>query len=885
MQWHKLQKHAFRQTKAFKILPTIYSLTSTLTNSFMKKIRQVLLLCLLALTVSVMAQTGPYTWKNVQIVGGGFVPGIIYSESQPGLVYARTDIGGAYRLDPATNKWIPLTDWINWDQWGYTGIVSLATDPVDPNRLYLAAGTYTNSWDPNNGAILRSTDKGNTFQITPLPFKLGGNMPGRGMGERLVVDPNKNSVLYLGAPSGNGLWRSIDYGATWAKVNSFPTAGTYAEDPTDVNGYLNDLQGIVWITFDKRSGTAGNTTQVIYVGVADKGNSVFRSTDGGATWSAVPGQPVGYIPHKGKLDTVNGFLFIAYSDTGGPYTGAKGEVWRLNTSTGVWTNISPIVASSSDNFFGYSGLALDKQSPGTLMVTGYSAWWPDTQIWRSKDNGTTWTRIWDWTRYPNRSFRYTHDITAAPWLYWGGIPTGGRPGAEVSPKLGWMTESLEIDPFNSNKMMYGTGATIYGTDNLTTWDSGGKIAITVKAVGLEETAIQELVSPPVGPQLLSGMYDIYGFTHQSVDVVPNAFFEGPRIATVSIDYAELSPSYMFRVGDGDIANSLKAAGYSTNGGTSWTPVLAQPTGVDNGTGTCAVSANGTRVVWSPVDAGVHYTTNNGKSWIASTGVPAGALVESDRVNANKFYAFKSGTFYVSTNGGTSFTAAATGLPDLQFKAVPGKEGHIWATAGASGMLRSVNSGATFTTVTNVTEADNVGFGKAATGQTYMAIYTSAKIGGIRGIFRSDNEGVTWVRINDDAHQYGWTGKVITGDPRIYGRVYIGTNGRGIIYGDVNAAAASSATAMLGADASALTISPNPIDGQELRFNLKGEKDNTMQLVVTDFNGNILYRQQIAGKDFREDVMAVKLRQKLLSGVYFLQIQSDNQFYSARFVVK
>ena len=59
---------------------------------------------------------------------------------------------------------------------------------------------YTNSWDPNNGAILRSTDKGATWQATALPFKLGGNMPGRGMGERLAVDPNRNSVLYFGAP-------------------------------------------------------------------------------------------------------------------------------------------------------------------------------------------------------------------------------------------------------------------------------------------------------------------------------------------------------------------------------------------------------------------------------------------------------------------------------------------------------------------------------------------------------------------------------------------------------------------------------------------------------------------------------------------------------------
>lgn len=80
--------------------------------------------------------------------------------------------------------------------------------------------------DPNNGAILKSTDYGQTFTTVTLPFKVGGNMPGRGMGERLAIDPNKGSILFLGARSGNGLWKSTDYGSTWAKVTAFPNAGT-----------------------------------------------------------------------------------------------------------------------------------------------------------------------------------------------------------------------------------------------------------------------------------------------------------------------------------------------------------------------------------------------------------------------------------------------------------------------------------------------------------------------------------------------------------------------------------------------------------------------------------------------------------------------------------
>ena len=78
------------------------------------------------------------------------------------------------------------------------------------------------------------------------------------------------------------------------------------------------------MTFDKRTGTAGNTTQTIYVGVADKQNTVYRTTNGGTTWERVAGQPTGYLAHKGVLDTAGGNLYIATSDTGGPYDGGQG---------------------------------------------------------------------------------------------------------------------------------------------------------------------------------------------------------------------------------------------------------------------------------------------------------------------------------------------------------------------------------------------------------------------------------------------------------------------------------------------------------------------------------------------------------------------------------
>ncbi|MEU1130402.1 xyloglucanase [Streptomyces sp. NPDC005900] len=735
--------------------------------------------------VAAAVKAAPYDWKNVRVDGGGFVPGIVFNRSERHLAYARTDIGGAYRWQESSASWTPLLDSVGWDDWGHAGVVSLASDSVDPDRVYAAVGTYTNDWDPGNGAVLRSADRGATWRKADLPFKLGGNMPGRGMGERLAVDPHDNDVLYLGAPSGKGLWRSTDAGATWRQVTNFPNPGDFQQDPGDTSGYNSDKQGIVWVTFDESTGAGDGKTQTLYVGVADKANSVYRSTDGGGTWSRVGGQPTGLLAHKGVLDAENGYLYLAYSDRAGPYDGGKGQVWRYATRTGEWKNISPV--AEADTSYGFSGLSVDRQHPGTVMVTGYSSWWPDTQIFRTRDSGANWTSAWSYSAYPTRQNRYTMDISSVPWLSWGAHPAP----PEQSPKLGWMTESLEIDPFDSDRMMYGTGATVYGTENLTRWDApGGTFTIRPMVKGLEETAVNDLAAPESGAPLLSALGDIGGFRHTDLTKVPERMYTSPTFSsTTSLDHAAARPSTVVRSGDADAAPHVA---FSTDNGVTWSGGQ-EPSGVTGG-GTVAAAADGSRFVWSPAGAGVHTAAGPGAAWTAAGGIPQGAVVESDRVDPKRFYGFKSGTFYASSDGGSTFTAkASTGLPaegPVKFQAVPGRTGDIWLAGGKAGgtygLWHSTNGGASFTRVAGVQEADTIGFGKAAPGASYQALYTSARIGGVRGVFRSTDAGASWVRVNDAGHQWGWTGGAITGDPNVYGRVYVGTNGRGIVQGDTAA---------------------------------------------------------------------------------------------------
>nr|BFE72597.1 hypothetical protein GCM10020092_058980 [Actinoplanes digitatis] len=283
--------------------------------------------------------------------------------------------------------------------------------------------------------------------------------------------------------------------------------------------------------------------------------------------------------------------------------------------TGEWTDVSPVKLSAGDDlYFGYSGLTVDRQKPGTLIVATQISWWPDAIFFRSTDSGATWTRIWDWNGYPSQTKRYTMDISANPWL---DFNTNPQP-PEATPKLGWMNESVEIDPFDSNRMLYGTGATVYATTQLTNWDSNTTFTIRPMAKGLEETAVLDLASPPSGAPLVSALGDIGGFHHADLDAVPATFHDQPSLGSnTSLDFAELNPQVFVRVGNADAAPHI---GVSSDGGKNWY-AGQEPAGVTGG-GSVAVSADANAVVWAPAGAQVHYSTTRGSSWTLSTGLPA-----------------------------------------------------------------------------------------------------------------------------------------------------------------------------------------------------------------------------------------------------------------------
>ncbi len=711
----------------------------------------------------------PYTWRNVVIRGGGFVTGIIFSRVQQGVVYARTDIGGAYRYDPANKSWIPITDFIGQKESNYLGIESIAADPIDANRVYMAVGMYTQSW-AGPGAFMRSDDRGDTWKVIPTPnMKMGGNELGRSNGERLAVDPHQNKILFFGSRR-NGLWKSTNEAESWSKVESFPLK----EDDKGL--------GIPFVVFDANSGKPGVATPVIYAGVSRKENNLYRSTDGGTTWGLLPKQPKGFIPARMALDR-DATLYVAYGDDPGPYAVQEGALYRYDPKQDTWTDIAPIHRSDTDRF-GWGAVTVDPRRPGTLLAATIDRWSTRAEVFRSVDRGKTWKPL---------MVQAELDSGGAPHVYHG--------RAKLDPPQ-WVGD-IEIDPFNSDRAMEIEGGGVWLTEDLTNADKDKPTHWSFHTKNLEETAVRGLISPPEGAPLLSVMGDMCGFRHDSLDESPkNGKFANPMCASGdAIDFAGKKPAIMARVGTYPWDNSKGPRGaVSKDGGTHWTQFGAEPPG-SAGSGSVAVTADGATILWAPKEGKVGYSSDGGTTWKVAAGLPNAAKlpdwapsnlrVAADRVNPKKLYAFDalSGTAYFSSDGGANFKVGARGLPSLpdydlisaSISAVPGVEGDVWITSGKQ-PLHSTDSGATYERLDGIEESYSLGFGKAAPGQSYPALYLSGKMGGLIAFYRSDDGGAHFARINDDQHQYGGS-HLLIGDPRVYGRVYVAAGGRGIIYGE------------------------------------------------------------------------------------------------------
>jgi len=707
----------------------------------------------LALTGAPPAQAQSYRWGNVAIGGGGYVTAVIPSKTQRNLYYARTDVGGAYRWDPTSSKWIPLLDGFSEDDIGLYHVESIALDPKNNAVVYIVAGVPYFS----NGktVVMRSTDYGATWsRITDVSnlWRAHGNGMGRGNGERLQVDPGNSNVLYAASRT-NGLFKSTDAGATFSRLTSLPVT-------TTPNG-----AGLSFVTVDPTSVVNG-VAQRLFVGVSrygSVGTNFYRSDNAGASFTAVSGAP-GYLPQRAAL-AGDGNLYVTYGNGAGPGGAGSdvnpaepmdaGQVWKYNVASGSWTNVTPSGINRA-----FSGISVDPANAQRLIASTTNTYMQQGNSWGdhmflSTNGGATWTDL--------VAKGFSLDPNGVSWISTQGIH--------------WATD-IEFDPFDSKVAWVTSGNGVFRSANVDA--AAPSWSFTVN--GLEETVPLGVVSVPGGP-LVSVIGDYDGFRHTgSVDSYGQV--HTPRMGTTSgLAVAAAATATMVRVGN--------AMYRSADTGATWTSVG----GIRGTYGKVALSANGTALLHtfqnSDGSTSTYRSTNftaGSPTWTAVGGLGTGDIAPAaDPVNANKFYVYDNGTIRVSTNGGASFSATATVAQwgSTLLRTAPGREGDVWVPLNGSGLVRSTNSGSSFSAIPNVSYAGAVGFGKAMGGASYPTVFIWGTVGsGKRGIYRSTDAGANWVRINDDTHQFGGPGNghLVAGDMNTEGRVFMSSVGRGLIYG-------------------------------------------------------------------------------------------------------
>lgn len=722
-----------------------------------------------------------YRWDSLAIGGGGFVSAVVPSKTEQGLVYARTDVGGAYRWDKTSERWLALTDWASEDQTGLLGIEAIALDPQNSAKLYMLAGiSYFNG---GKTAILRSNDYGKTFTVTDVSsqFKAHGNGMGRSNGERLQVDPVNSNILYAGT-RWNGLFKSSDAGASWARLGGLNVTTTPNEN------------GVSFVLLDASS-ASGGSVQTIYAGISrfpSVGDNLYRSNDGGQTFTAISGGPTGLMPQRAVM-AKDGAIFITYANGAGP-SGHwkaelnepmdKGQVWKFNPSNNSWTNVTP---SGVTRAFG--GISVDPNNANRLVLSTintyqlqYGTAYGD-RIYSSTDGGATWVDV------VARGFKL--DAKNVSWVNGHAIHWAG---------------SLEFDPFDTKSVWVTSGNGIFKTSNIdaapTTW--------AFNVAGIEETVPLNMESVAGGP-VISVIGDYDGFRH--TDIEQYAPIHTPRMGSTSgLAVAALDSALMARAGD------KPEMYYSTDKGLNWTKTAS----MNGAGGQLALAADGKTLLHSPKDSTTsYYSTNWGSSWSAIGGLTvSNARIVADPVNKNKFYALNGSSMMLSTNGGISFAAAGSLSSSGGSKVIrvaPEKEGDLWVALYTGGLARSTNSGASFTAINGVTYAGAVGFGKAAPGATYPTVYIWGTVKGVRGVYRSTDTGATWVRINDDDHEFGGpgNGQFVMGDMNTFGVVYMSTAGRGIAYGKPASSTSSSAVSVSSAAPSSSSLSSSPLSSSSL----------------------------------------------------------------------
>ncbi|NOX36352.1 MAG: glycosyl hydrolase [Calditrichaeota bacterium] len=303
---------------------------------------------------------GPYRGGRSIAVAGH--PDLLYT------YYFGATGGGLWKTEDGGISWFPVSD----SAFATASVGAVAVAPSDPNVIYVGMGEacIRGNISPGDG-IYKSTDEGKTWQHMGLTNTQTI--------AKIRVHPRDANIVYVAAMGHifgrnpeRGVYRSLDGGKTWEKIL-----------------YRNDRTGAVDIALDP------NNPRIIYAALWEAnrtpwgmtsggpGSGLFKSTDGGDTWTEITrnkGLPEGII---GKIGIA---VSPAQSDLVYAIVEAKaGGVFRSEDGGKTWVRTSDDMNLRQRAFY-YSHIFADPKVPETVYVL-------NVRFHKSTDGGKTFKTI------------------------------------------------------------------------------------------------------------------------------------------------------------------------------------------------------------------------------------------------------------------------------------------------------------------------------------------------------------------------------------------------------------------------------------------------------------------------------------------------------------
>src|SRR5437773_1341719 len=279
-------------------------------------------------------------WRNLGPFRAGRIAAVSGVIGQPGTFYIGLPLGGVWKTTSAGETWTPIFDGVT----AASSVGAIEVAPSDPNVIYVGMGDLITGGGINEGdGVYKSSDAGKTWQHLGLDDTR--QIPS------ILVDPKDPNLVLLAAQGDvhkksetRGVYRSTDVGRTSVAV----AMNTNAQRMYLIGNfglYRSDDGGTTWRQMDAADRRIANGQGGYNCGVyVDPKNpdvvytvntAMYRSSDGGNSFTGFKGAPGGDDPQQMWIDLTNGQRMLLGLDQGAVVTLDGGATWSswYNQST------------------------------------------------------------------------------------------------------------------------------------------------------------------------------------------------------------------------------------------------------------------------------------------------------------------------------------------------------------------------------------------------------------------------------------------------------------------------------------------------------------------------------------------------------------------------